>query len=502
MYADEELDIFKDVSLQEVVSAKKFKFLGIKGYMVRIALSVLYKFVGKSVFFKVPENLSWMEPEAVTFLPILGVLKKQGFFNNGTHIITKHGGYADEPYAHVYFVGAHGGGVDFFSQKKSIWKALAEHVERYLWKDTDLSHLISDSVYASYQDLCRSRQVLNIDRLAGFSSVQREKISSLQYSHMSKFRWVRGYGNHGEIWVPLQLVSVKHFARYVQTPLQEKSVPDAEPLLRSVITTGLATGPSLEEAVVKGVLEVIERDAFMVSYLNSINCPRVDLQDARIRDKDIEDVLRPFDRYNLEVVVVRLVTDFSSVYVYAAIIIDRTGKGPAVTVGAKADFSPKAALIGSISESLGVRYAAKQTFHKVLDPDVRKMDRDERVVYWASSTEMIEKISFFFKGKQEQINFLPAEDDRLGDIQYYKKKMSHLMCEIERKGYVCAYVDLTPNCMQSLGLHTAFVIIPELQPLYLKEAIPYLGGSRLREVPIRCGYESASVLNTIPHPFP
>ena len=42
-------------------------------------------------------------------------------------------------------------------------------------------------------------------------------------------------------------------------------------MLRWAVTTGLATGQSLEEAIAKGILEVVERDAFMISYLNRLS---------------------------------------------------------------------------------------------------------------------------------------------------------------------------------------------------------------------------------------
>ncbi len=67
------------------------------------------------------------------------------------------------------------------------------------------------------------------------------------------------------------------------------------------------------------------------------------------------------------------------------------------------------------------------------------------------------------------------------------------------------YVDISNNKLKKYGIKVVKVIIPQLQPLYLDERYPYLGGTRLYEVPIKLGFlktaKQENELNKIPHPF-
>ena len=67
------------------------------------------------------------------------------------------------------------------------------------------------------------------------------------------------------------------------------------------------------------------------------------------------------------------------------------------------------------------------------------------------------------------------------------------------------YADLTPMDMRALGLHTARVVIPELQPIDFGWKELRIGGSRLFELPHRLGLTDApttvSQLNDLPHPL-
>lgn len=132
-----------------------------------------------------------------------------------------------------------------------------------------------------------------------------------------------------------------------------------EPLLRFPISTGAATGVSLDDALYRGICEVVERDAFMITYLNKIVSPQVNL--FSIKDKTIYDIANIFKRYKLELVILNLTTDLQ-IPVFAAVTLDRTGLGPAVSVGLKAGFNIKETIIGAIEESLMVRTWIRDKF--------------------------------------------------------------------------------------------------------------------------------------------
>lgn len=67
------------------------------------------------------------------------------------------------------------------------------------------------------------------------------------------------------------------------------------------------------------------------------------------------------------------------------------------------------------------------------------------------------------------------------------------------------YADITHPKIKKHGIVVVKVFIPKLQPLYLDEHYPYLGGNRLYEVPVQLGFlkvpNQEFQLNKIPHPF-
>lgn len=64
------------------------------------------------------------------------------------------------------------------------------------------------------------------------------------------------------------------------------------------------------------------------------------------------------------------------------------------------------------------------------------------------------------------------------------------------------YVDITVPEAKKAGLFVVKVIVPKLQPLYLDEGYPYLGGERLRQIPLILDKQvRIRRLNNVPHPF-
>ncbi|MDP1629556.1 MAG: YcaO-like family protein [bacterium] len=447
-------------------------------------LKFLEKYFGEPILIKMPTELSEIEGGTYEIINIAYELQKSGIINS----IKKRVNYPDEPRIYCYNAPSsgksYGSGVDFLSKEKALWKSLGEATERYLWFNSDW--FFQGHKIRSYKEM--GRRALNIFSLAGFSEEQKNKYPILQYDENTVFGWIpaRSLVSKKNFFCPIQLVSSYYFKQ------------KTEPMLRWCITTGLATGPSLEEAVVKGILEVVERDAFMISYLNKLSPPIIDLEHLSSQDEEIAKIIKNFKRYNLEVYVLHLPTDFP-VYVNLAIIIDRTSLGPALSVGASADFDFKTAFLDALSESLIVRYSLKNKFKQEIN--LEKIGHEERIIYWGK-IENLPKMEFFLKGESVIIdlsqNFYKVENNK----NYYKEKLKILSEEFEKKNYEACYAELTTKEIKKLGFRCVQAVIPELQPLHLDEVIPYFGGKRLREIPLKFGYQPAEVLNQEPHPFP
>ncbi|MCX6741529.1 MAG: hypothetical protein NTY61_03985, partial [Candidatus Parcubacteria bacterium] len=150
-------------------------------------------------------------------------------------------------------------------------------------------------------------------------------------------------------------------------------------------------------------------------------------------------------------------------------------------------------------ESLVVRLGRKNTFNKNID--LKKIGREERLIYWAK-TENLSKMDFFLKGPVKKIN-LGQNFYGINDNQnYYKEKLKILSEDLKDKNYETCYAELTTEEIKKMGLRCVQIVIPKLQPMHLNESIPYFSGERLKEIPLKLGYQTADVLNKEPHPFP
>ena len=377
-------------------------------------------------------------------------------------------------------------GVDFASYGKALMRCLGEAVERTclgFYKKKDL-------IYASFKEL--GDTAVNPKIFVNFSPTQLkdEKFLRCRFDENSRFGWTWGESliTGKKILVPAQLVYVPY------------KYEDKEPLIRRPISTGAAAYTNREEALYRGVCETVERDAFIIHYLNKISPPIIDLENSQ--DKDLKKIHEEFKRYNLELYVLDVTTDIP-IPTFVTLIIDRTGIGPAVSVSNKTDLNNKKAIIGSIEGCLKVRSWTRRELLK--KPDLAQIQQNvknmfsliDRCLFW-TPVKMIKNIEFFTKGKKEP--FVASEAPPTSKERLQKALQYFLTNKLE----VIA-VDLAIPEAKKHGFHAFMVSIPKLQPLYLDEKYPYYGGERLYNVPVKLGYfqspKTEAKLNQIIQPF-
>lgn len=359
------------------------------------------------------------------------------------------------------------------TSKRALMKALGEALERYCLCVYDKKEF----VVASYEQV--REKAIDIFKLKNFSSEQLKKKQFKHYlfDERSKINWVYGFSlkENKNILIPAQLV-------YVPYELVD------EVSIRDPITTGAAASTSLGGAIYRGVCETVERDAFMITYLNSLSRETVDLDRTH---KELKRMKEMAGRYNLELRVVDITTDIK-IPVIMGIIIDRTGIGPAISVGLSSDLDPVIAAVGAAEEAFHTRPWIRS---EMIKKSKTKSEQAKRGLYWSNPT-MIDKCKFLYANDKNKVlrqkYYLRYEPKKLKEV------LSVLFGEFNYDVY---FVEVTTPEVQQAGFRVVKVILPDLQPLYLDEYHPYREGERLFNVPIKLGLKSDCRLNKRQHPF-
>lgn len=271
------------------------------------------------------------------------------------------------------------------NEKESRIKALAEAIERYCSYNFEPKLITS-----SYENL--KKPALNPQNVASFSENQFEtgKFDIFKVNEKDIFKWTEGISILTEktILVPFQLVSM----RALKT----------EKIIRIPITNGLASGTSLAGASCRAIWENIERDSFVITYLNKLSGTKI-----IVDDPEILEIVKIFARYKLELYFFDISTDIN-IPVVMSVLLDRTGIGPAVSMGVKCSLNVKDGIIGSIEEAYQFRPPMRKAM-MIEDTRIRKDTLDDhmrRVLYW-KHPRMIKHLSFLLdstKGKNPRRN--------------------------------------------------------------------------------------------------
>ncbi|MFA5136810.1 MAG: YcaO-like family protein [Patescibacteria group bacterium] len=266
-----------------------------------------------------------------------------------------------------------------------------------------------------------------------------------------------------------------------------------EAYIKESISTGAAFGTDKTSAILRGVYEVLERDAFMTIYLTKTTPPLVNL--ASFRSKRIEKICEIMEKYRLLWVVANVTND-TEVPVFASIIIDETGVGPAISIGLRAGYDTHGAVVSSCEEALLGRFWTRihmiHTKKQRPTPKTKIVNHISRSMYWYKKNQ-IHKLFFFIRGKKEKIS-------RNSDYLTESQQLAKLQNLLEKKNLDTIIVDILPPALRNNNMNVYKVVIPKLQPLYLSEHHKSLKLQRLREVAEFFGKRNLEI-NTVPYPF-
>jgi ribosomal protein S12 methylthiotransferase accessory factor len=262
-------------------------------------------------------------------------------------------------------------------------------------------------------------------------------------------------------------------------------------------SNGLAAGPDLDSAVLAGLCELAERDAFLITWLNRLP---VDHIDPGTRGP-VAAICRHYRQFGIATVLVALVTDLP-LHAVMALAIDRD-RPPACVVGFGCDLDPERAAAKALFEisqlrPAVVRHIASESGFPAEYGDVRTI-RDHSTFF--ASPARLGEIDFLMIPRR----IIPmagllnhATDSMAGDLALCVSALRGAGCRI-------AYADLTTPDVAAFPIRVVRTIATGLQPIHFGFGMERLGGCRLFELPSKLKYAQSirneSELNRCPHPM-
>ncbi|WP_336339514.1 YcaO-like family protein [Haloarcula brevis] len=351
--------------------------------------------------------------------------------------------------------------------------AIGEAVERYCLSLSDPD----DFITSRYDGL--DRRAMNPLAMNAFSERQLDGMSLTRDDiRMSEYHWT----------ATREMVSGK----MTLVPGQLIYLPFSSPTtVRSPMTTGAAAGMDYESACYRALCEIVERECFIIGYLNKLQFPKIDL--SSVEDEGVAAFQKELENRGMDVHVLDISLDHP-VHACLAIATDHDRR-PGVCLGLDASVDMTTAIRDSLREAFQI--STWDAYEQTFDSDTSTIQTlKQRAAYWAPP-ERVNELDFWLETDERTGLKQPICDrsDALATLETF----------LEDNGYSWYVADVTTPDIRTQGFKTVSTVIPEFHPLHLIESFKYLGTDRLYSVPVETGYlaepRTESELNTMPHPF-
>jgi len=376
--------------------------------------------------------------------------------------------------------GAHVGGGSGASPADARAAAIGEAVERYSASFADPDAL----VVASAREL--GTAAVDPRRFALFTARQYATAGFpyVPFDRDTRLAWVEGreLPDGGPVWLPAQVVHL---------------VSDRdEPLICRATSNGLACHLVQAEATLRALLEVVERDAFMITWNARLSWPRLDWSGNRALEAFVASRVRPT---GLRVHAIDLSAFWDLPCVLGVARSDARGDAP-LGIGAAAAATVERAVEKALDEAVRVRSWAHALRRQGVPVPERIRDFDDHIRFYADPANAARAAFLDASTERTRTEDVPAllghtAEERIGAV-----------CERLARRSASAYaVDVTSPDVRDAGLAVVRVVAPELCALDVEHDARLLGGRRLYDEPHRLRRRTPMTeadVNPDPHPFP
>lgn len=377
-----------------------------------------------------------------------------------------------------------GGG---YERESAIAAAIGECVERYCGIYIPKEKLVFGN-FKQIGSIC-----VNPEEFALFSEQQyKEKgFPYKPFNKNSRVGWVEGFSlpECESVYLPAQLVYLSSSLKILR-----------EQPIGYTTNSRLACGPTLEEAILSALLELIERDAFMITWWNKLTLPVVDINS--LEQEVIEKINKTFGPTGLQYKVVDL-SVFTGIPTFLGIVRNCYSEFVPMAIGAASSLDSQKAILKALLGAYHTRSLMKKIY----------MEEREKIFKTPNEVRSFRDGLLWWCQKENVPNakFLDSSNSKIKNVFSinYKTVLDGILAivkKLELQGIKCYAVDVTTPDIQQCGLYVVKVVCPGLCQLNAAHKLRFFGGNRLYSRAYEVGLLDRVVteeeLNYFPHPFP
>lgn len=354
------------------------------------------------------------------------------------------------------------GGLGVNEDKKSaLIGCIAEAIERYcisFYDDDDL-------LYCRKDDLSANEILIPYNLYSNYQYKQNVNFANpnTDFIHWDKVFSVTS----PSVW--------KYYpASLIYMPFQSSKI------VAETTSTGLAAGFRLEDCILSGLLELIERDAIMINFAQRLNPVEINLDSFKKDNRKFIDNIK--EEYNVKIY--KLYSDID-VPIYCSIIWNKWKGKIHYGIGACANLDSDIAVNKSLKESLFTYFYSKN----IMDLKTNNLSKIKT---------LYEHFLYYQGDNFNKLLFDSKIIDYVRNITSYEQ----LLASLNKNKIQIYYKELTTEDVFDTKLRVVRVVTDQLIDINKNHSLARLGASRFWDVPKKLGLKCDETLSYLPHPFP
>lgn len=374
-------------------------------------------------------------------------------------------------YPHVGFLDTAVG--SDFSFNTALTKIIFETIERYSVLSIPKSQPDKIGTHKQLEG-----KAINPDRFWRYDSEQllKNKFPFKEIKKTSRFRWRKMFSPILEnTLVPEDFIYINF----------EKPSP-----YHSNTTSGCAADVNIDNACLRAVLELIERDNVMRHWAKGESMPQFDLSTAKGEIKENIDFV---NNLGFDIKIINC-SRLESVYTFIIFLVNKSALRPRVMITSACALKPEEAILKGFNEAIGgilISLVLEETTKpRYLKTNEIEDPRDHANYYRDPKTFKVLKHFYESSGT---FSLADLKNKNYGDNALSIVK--NLLLHLKRLGIDVYFIDQTFSPLKKFGVKVIRAVSPELMPLVFGTGMLKLGGTKSEL------FKYAKIATKYPHPY-